>query len=269
MYEQTFQEFVLQYVVDWEQTIVDRIVSSLEKAEKLRLEVDHYQEKVKSLSSSDNDWSSIILGRSSSDEPDSERIQRNKNKYQDARNAYALYAKDLRLLIEEVTDRGWRDLFPVLMKLFLFESSLASDEEKILSELIPITTGMSEIAKRYSLSPEPRIDDLETADPHELSTRSLEFAGDKISGRSSLYEDDDASDANSGPGDECSIDNPINQLEKKAVIIDDELKLPSVRKSPDELPKGKGGSANVTPEKRVTFAIDETPKARGSRRLEV
>ena len=268
VYEQSFHDSVLHYVVEWEQTLVDRIDASLEKAEKLRLEVDHYQEKMKSLTSSPHDWSSILLGKPTDQmkATEQERIQRNKIKYQDARNTYAQYAKDLRLLIEEVTDRGWHDLFTVLMKLSLFDSSLASDENHLISELIGVTMRMNDLAKRYGLKPDSRIKDLGTEDPNILSTRSAEILGDEKSGISRQYVDDadayadDVSDTSSGGGDDHSSSTIGEDQSKKASSV---LKAQSIGERHDD------AKVNVTPEKHVTFSIDETPRACGSRRLDV
>lgn len=265
MYQQSFHDFVLQYVVDWEQTIVSRIDTELEKAETLRLEVDHYQEKMKSLTSSTNDWSSMLLGKSSNDTTEKERIKRNKVKYQDARNAYAQHAKDLRLLIEEVTDRGWRDLFPILMKLSLFDSSLASDENHLMSELMGITTGMNELANRYGLKPDSRIQDLGVQDPNKLSTRSEEILGDERSGILRDYMDsngvdDGVSETSSGIDDDDTTESSIQEQKKIAPTV---LKAQSIGEKNDNV------QVNITPEKHVTFVIDETPKACGSRRLEI
>lgn len=266
VYEQSFHDFVLQYVIDWEETVLGRIVASLDKAETLRLEVDYYHEKMKSLTTSTHDWSSILLAKSSDEikARDQERINRNKIKYQDARNAYAQHAKDLRLLIEEVTDRGWRDLFPVLMKLSLFDSSLASDENQLLSELIDITKGMNDVANRYGLKPDPRIKELGTDDPNNLSTRSLELSGDEKSGISRLHLDadgDDVSETSSGVDDNLSNASSVQDQNKKSSSI---LKPP-----PSISDDHEGSNVKVTPEKRVTFAIDETPRACGSRRLAI
>jgi hypothetical protein len=138
-----------------------------------------------SLTSRHHFWLSLIVGDSSdeADPSEQERLDRNKIKYEEARNAYTQYAQDLRLYIEEVTERGWKDLFPVLMTLSRLEISLASDENKLLSDLVDITSSMSSLAQRYGLEPESRVKDLETKDVKDLSTRTLEFKGVEPSSR--------------------------------------------------------------------------------------
>jgi len=181
VYEQSFHDSVLQYVIDWERSIVSRIVASLEKAENLRLETTFYEEKLKYLSSPTNDWfSTMFLGWSWNDLQSSEEesLLQIKIKYQAAQDTYTQYMKDLRLLIEEVTDRGWRDLFPVLTKLSLLDSSLAADENCLFSELIGITTRLNDAADRYGYRYESRINELGHESSDTPSTRCLDDLGD-------------------------------------------------------------------------------------------
>ena len=233
-------------MVEWEQTIVGRIVASLEQAETLRLEVDHYEEKLKSLTSPSSNWLTTLFLAWSLDDSDPERIQRSKIKYQDARNTYAQYAKDLRLLIEEVTDRGWRDLFPLLMKLVSLDVSLAVDENQLLTELIGVTGGTKEVADQHELK--SRIKDLGTVKPNILSTKSS-------------INDLSNADIESVLADERSCNNSHVSYELM-------MSVSSADQNSNVLPQLNDHSDSVTPQRRAASKIDaETPIACGSRYL--
>ena len=96
----------------------------------------------------------------------------------------------MRLLIEEVTDRGWHDLFTVLMKLVSLDFSLAVDENQLLTELIGVTGRMKQVADQYELK--TRIKDLGTEKPNILSTKSSlnDLSNDVVE---SVFADEDSS----------------------------------------------------------------------------
>jgi len=171
MYADRFREYVVQYAIEWEQIVVGRVSTSLEKAETLRLNLDHYQEKVESLR---NETNRVLIKGKSLDPKAAERLQRNEVKWTEARKEYEVYTQDLCVLIDEVTERGWRDLHPILIKMAQFDATLASDESDIMSNLLGVADGLKKLAHRYGLKPETRLRDLEGLTPTKLSTKEVE-----------------------------------------------------------------------------------------------
>lgn len=114
----------------------------MEKSEELRREVDHYQAKVQSLQ---NERPSLF-GRSKEPDPkDVERLTRNKGKLADARTLYENHVQELCEIIEEVTDRGWKNMVPILTKLGLSDQNLALNEQKCMSKLDTIINAIKDI----------------------------------------------------------------------------------------------------------------------------
>jgi len=46
VFDDRYAKFVVDYVVDWERILTNRISAGLKREEQLRIELDHYQRKV-------------------------------------------------------------------------------------------------------------------------------------------------------------------------------------------------------------------------------
>eukprot|EP00554_Chaetoceros_debilis_P006407 CAMPEP_0194075512 /NCGR_PEP_ID=MMETSP0149-20130528/2507_1 /TAXON_ID=122233 /ORGANISM="Chaetoceros debilis, Strain MM31A-1" /LENGTH=673 /DNA_ID=CAMNT_0038756017 /DNA_START=37 /DNA_END=2058 /DNA_ORIENTATION=+ len=158
LYCDRFLDHVVEYAVEWERVVVSRVSHSLNRADKLRLDLDHYQTKVDTIRS---EKTRRIAKGGMIDSKMAEKLYRNEAKLSHSRQKYETYASDLSQLIEEVTARGWKDLHPILLKVSQFDATLAFDEHQLLSNLNQVASSLKQIATRYHLTPESRLKDLE------------------------------------------------------------------------------------------------------------
>jgi hypothetical protein len=167
-YMQKYQQFVLEYVIEWEKVVTTRIDNGLKKSDELRRDLDHYQKKTEAIRISVNQ--AMARGKKVSSDQQ-ERLSRNEEKLINAKQVYNRVATDLCILMEEVTQRSWRDLHPLLIKVSQFDMTLSGDESKIFSSLNQVVNDLKNIATSNGISPQPRLKDLASLKPELLSTR--------------------------------------------------------------------------------------------------
>jgi hypothetical protein len=167
-YAEKYKQFVVDYSVEWEKIVTGRIDAGLKKAEQCRRDLDHYQKKVEALRLQSNQ--TMVKGKSVK-AADAEKLGRNEEKLVSAKQTYNKIATDLCILMEEIIERGWRDLHPLLIKCAQFDMTLSSDESKILASLQQVVNTLKEVAVANGLLPQPRLKDLATLNPELISTR--------------------------------------------------------------------------------------------------
>lgn len=169
MYTEKYKQFVVDYAQEWYKVITERVGADLKKAEKIRVELDHYQNKVESLRQSAN--ATMAKGKQV-DSKTAEKLTRNEDKLIKIKEASSKFISDLCLLMEEVTERSWRDLHPMLVKCAQFEGQVSSDEAKAFESMNGVVTALKKVASDHGIKPQARLKDLQTVDPNILSTRS-------------------------------------------------------------------------------------------------
>jgi hypothetical protein len=167
-YATKFKQFVLDYAVEWDKVVRTRVEGGLKKAEELRRELDHYQKKVEALRLTTNQ--AMAKGKSVAPAT-AERLGRNEEKLISSKQGYNKIATDLCILMEEVTERAWRDLHPLLIKCAQFDMTMSGDESNILSGLNQSVSALKLVATENGLSPQARLKDIATLNPELLSTR--------------------------------------------------------------------------------------------------
>lgn len=100
------------------------------------------------------------------------KLTRNEDKLIKVKESGSKFISDLCLLMEEVTERSWRDLHPMLVKCAQFEGQVSSDEAKAFESMNEVVTALKKVASEHGIKPQARLKDLQTADPTILSTRS-------------------------------------------------------------------------------------------------
>lgn len=167
-YATKYQQFVVDYVIEWEKVVRTRIDAGIKKAETLRRDLDHYQKKVEELRLQANK----VMAKGKQVKGDaSEKLKRNEEKLLSSKQAYNKVATDLCILMEEVTERSWRDLHPMLIKVAQFEMTLANDQSKIFANLNAVVDTLKGIASSNGIPATPRLKDMSTLKPELLSTR--------------------------------------------------------------------------------------------------
>lgn len=133
----------------------------------MRVEVDHYQQKVESLRQTANQ--TMAKGKQI-DNKSAEKLKRNEEKLLKIKESNTKFTAQLCLLTEEVTERAWRDLHPLLVKIAQFDVTLSADEAKAMASLNTVVSQLKKIADQHGINPQARLKDLETLDPQLLST---------------------------------------------------------------------------------------------------
>lgn len=170
MYTQRFREHVLKYTVEWETSITSRIDAGLKELEKQRLDLEHYSRKFEALRLSAN---KLMSSGKTVPTATADKLKRNEMKLLHAKHNYEVYSSSFALLISEVTERCWKDLHPLLVKVIQFDSALAADENKNFSLLNEAATKLKKIGADNSLDPKGRLMSIQSLKPEEL------FTGDK------------------------------------------------------------------------------------------
>jgi hypothetical protein len=170
MYTQRFKEHVLKYTVEWETSITSRIDAGLKELEKQRLDLEHYSRKFEALRLSAN---KLMSSGKTVPTATADKLKRNEMKLLHAKHNYEVYSSSFALLISEVTERCWKDLHPLLVKVIQFDSALAADENKNFSLLNDAAAKLKKIGVDNSLDPKGRLLGIQSLKPEEL------FTGDK------------------------------------------------------------------------------------------
>lgn len=173
-YVQKYQQFVLQYVVEWEKTVTTRVENGLKKVEEQRRELNHYQKKVEALRISSN---KVMASGKSLKGDQAEKLKRNEEKLISAKQSYNKMASALCILMDEIAERYWRDLHPVMIKATQFDMTIASDEAKITAELNQVVSKLKQVADQNGITAQDRLKDLGSLNPELLSTRPGGVAG--------------------------------------------------------------------------------------------
>ena len=173
MYIDRYKQFVVDYSIEWEKVVVTRISNDLKTSEKFRLDLDHYQNKVESLRKSVN--ATMAKGKLV-DPKTSEKLKRNEEKLSRSRAEYEDYTTQLCILIEEVTERAWKDLHPLLIKMAQFDATLASDEAKLFGELNAVVNNLKNVAQQHGLKPQARLKELSQLSAAQIDTKGAASA---------------------------------------------------------------------------------------------
>ncbi|KAL7560425.1 hypothetical protein ACA910_016174 [Epithemia clementina (nom. ined.)] len=179
-----FHKFAIDYVAEWEKIVTTRINADLKTTEQLRRDADHYKSKVESLQGNVKKFQDH-----NKDVPQAtkDKLNRNEKKLADANRLYSDAAEDLYLLMEELVDRSWRDLHPLLMKTLQMEVDICQHEQQVMAApFARLMENMSALAEQEQVK--PRLKDVVDGTPEMLSTRpngvdsnfALNFGGDDV-----------------------------------------------------------------------------------------
>jgi hypothetical protein len=164
-----YDKFIIEYTLEWDKVLSSRVAAGLKATEDLRRDLDHYQKKVEELRVQAN---KILVKGKMVDEKTAEKLKRNEEKLTQAKEVYHKSSRDMCILLEETTDRAWKDLHPVLVKMAQFDMTLANEEAKGLAEMETVVKSLKDIASSHELKATGRLKELGTQDPSLLYTGS-------------------------------------------------------------------------------------------------
>lgn len=159
MYTERYVEHIVQYTLKWFNMIHSQVSTSLKKADRLRKELDHYKSKVNRLTFDKKRVSKSGAGDAYTNV--NARLERNEDKFRKAKEEYESFSSVTSALVEEVTTGCWKDLFPVLLKLTQFDTSLVSDEKKVFQQLNSVTKSLTSFYQKCDLNIDNRQEELE------------------------------------------------------------------------------------------------------------
>ena len=101
-----------------------------------------------------------------------ERLKRNEDKLLKIKETTSKFTQDLCILMDEVVERSWRDLHPLLVKIAQFDVTLSKDEASAIDSLNSVVSELKNVAAKHGIKPQARLKDLENLEPARLSTRT-------------------------------------------------------------------------------------------------
>eukprot|EP00978_Attheya_sp_CCMP212_P033580 scaffold136190_cov50-Attheya_sp.AAC.1 len=163
-YITTYRSSVIDYVKEWERVITQNIETDEKEVNSLNTIFLHRERKVNYLRMKIN-----VRTKFGINVPDkmNEKVERNQVKLDKAWEDHERKASKLCEFIEEVTKRGWKDLYPLVTKMATMDSEMITKHSKLFAELKTImdVVPMS----------------LENSSVHEdVSDTSIEDTGDHV-----------------------------------------------------------------------------------------
>ena len=139
-----YKNHVLDYVLEWEHVVTTRIDAELKEVKKLASDRQHYEKKVEDLRKKTND---IETKGKTVNDATKEKLDRNEEKLKESFELHEKAAGRLCVLIEEVTQRGWKDLYPLVKNVMKWESNRVGRDDEIYSKLLPNLEAMKATAR--------------------------------------------------------------------------------------------------------------------------
>jgi hypothetical protein len=122
-----YKNEVLAYCIEWETVVSTRVDKDVLDIKKLRDMFNHYQDKVdalrKKVNGQETKGKSINAALL-------EKLQRNEEKLDEASGLYESSARPLCVLIEEVVQYGYKDLYPFIVAIMKFEMERSQTESR-------------------------------------------------------------------------------------------------------------------------------------------
>jgi len=209
-YHEQYGQYLIDYVESWERVVFQRINGLLIHYRELQDSVTHYNKKVGGLLQKVDKSKSVRHKLA-------EKLDRNEIKEMGAVEARDTVGEHLYLYIEEVMERAWRDVFPLLLRSCRFEADFNAAQASILSDLITVSEKIQSIGEGAGCDIMGRLGDLEKKHPEEVYTEENPFI--KLTPRKTGLKQPETPDEEEGEGsaggsvDEMSDPHPEKKLE--------------------------------------------------------
>ena len=148
-----YYKSMIQYAEEWDLVVSNRIKAGLYEFNKLCDDLHHYTVKVNKLRA--------VKAPSKKLEG---KLYRNEQKLVGAQEAHKVYSDHLYMYIEEVADRAWKDLYPLLLNAFEFDLNYCAGQFKFFSHLTQSIEKIKQVGTDYGLHAQGRLAQLD-ADP--------------------------------------------------------------------------------------------------------
>ena len=142
---QTYQREIVSYAGEWEKTVTTRVSAELKHHMALYRAWEKYHGKVQSLK--------LTLQRRKQQRNPSleDKLAWNESKLRNAKREYRRNLIAVTLLTEEVTDRSWKELVPLLLRMIDFDVSTTKDAKEVAMGLLDVREEMVQLSRRYEM----------------------------------------------------------------------------------------------------------------------
>jgi hypothetical protein len=148
-----YQDNIIDYVVEWESIVTARFEEENAERQRLNGVLNHYQTKVEGLRKEVN--KKLDKGLSSPSRK-TEKLSRNEDKLKNAWEEHERSASRLCDFLQEATESGWKDLYPLVIAMLKFDSEKSADEREILSKMDEVEALVeSSVEARLGEAPAP------------------------------------------------------------------------------------------------------------------
>lgn len=150
--EDQYEEKIIDYAIEWKKLVTLKFTSEYEEVQNSKRDVEHYTKKVTGLRG--NRKRSKSNGKEVGTKL-SEKLERNEEKLEQASKSYDKHKRSLLHLVDELVDKSWKDLFPLMILIFEFDVNNAQERAMVLSELHDVMKDLSVAASENGISLPP------------------------------------------------------------------------------------------------------------------
>ena len=127
-----YQASVIDYCLEWERIITSRVDAGVKEVKQLHDRLVHYENKLDGLRQKERIAENLPRG---TPPKLTEKLERNEEKLDQAWKAHERSASKLCNLIEQIVNRGHKDLYPLVLNMLQWEVEQASGENEIFGRL--------------------------------------------------------------------------------------------------------------------------------------
>ena len=160
---------LVKYIEDWERILFQRVNALYTEYMKHRKNLYHYIKKVESLK---KEMTKLQKASEEKEKPvppkKVEKLERNVVKLAGARETHDNSGESLFLFLDEVVNRSWRDIFPLLQRTVKFEQDYSAMQAKTFQRLSGTAELLDLIGRNKSISMSSRLQSLKTLHPEVI-----------------------------------------------------------------------------------------------------
>ena len=190
-----FKTLIIDYVVEWHAIVESRVKARVIEFTRLKANLVHYQKKVGGLVESTEKarrqaktnasrqpapsdtslrgmFNSMAMTRSDSTRGKLEaQLDRNRLKLGGASEVFTMYGQSLILLIDEVVNRAWRDIFPVLLHSINLDMHQSKNIASIFAASQVLSSELELLGEEHAIDmQEGRLQNIKELHPEEIYT---------------------------------------------------------------------------------------------------
>jgi hypothetical protein len=141
-YALKFHKKVIQYCTEWQLEVSTRVARAKKETKYLLSRLTHYLKKVERLRQKSSTSSSslmlssptVVTATHNAADP---KLERNLGKLRAVWNAHEVKSTQWSYILEQVTIRGWKELYPLLQNILHLERDRSQSEYDLLSTALP------------------------------------------------------------------------------------------------------------------------------------